>query len=113
MNLLLALIYSLFSFLKKTEEATVDLGVVLVIGIAFAGLTVLGFIIWTIRKALMDNWTVGAYSSTEDNWTYAFGNSTLSNVTTGFDSAVTLIIVAITIFILAIAISALLLLRQK
>jgi hypothetical protein len=37
----------------------------------------------------------------------------MTNITTGFDNAIALILVAITIFILAIAISALLMLRGR
>ena len=46
-----------------------------------------------------------------DTSTSATANNTLSNITAGFDNAVSLLLVAITIFILAIAISSLLMLR--
>jgi membrane-anchored glycerophosphoryl diester phosphodiesterase (GDPDase) len=84
--------------LLEDAKATVDLSVVLMIGIAFAALMVVAYIIWTIQSQLG-----------------ATGNAALSigNVTTGFDNAVNLLLVAITIFILAIAISALLMLRGR
>jgi len=89
----------MFKSLKEDSKAAVDLGVVLVIGIAFAALIVVAFIIWTIRDQLISGTTT------------AETNASIGNITTGFDNAVNLMLVAITIFILAIAISALLMLR--
>jgi hypothetical protein len=85
--------------LFNDTKAAVDLGVVLMIGIAFAALTVVAYIIWTIRDQLV----TGSTS--------ASANASIANITTGFDNAVNLLLVAITIFILAIAIAALLMLR--
>jgi hypothetical protein len=82
--------------LLSDTKAAIDLSVVLMIGIAFASLMVIAFIIWKLKDQL--NPTGSALQS-------------ITNITTGFDSAVQLILVAITIFILAIAISALLMLR--
>lgn len=87
--------------LKDSVHAAVDLGVVLMIGVAFAGLMVIAYIIWTVKGLL----TTTSSSSAQ--------NTSLSNITTGFDNAVGLIIVAITIFVLAIAISALMMLRGR
>jgi len=84
--------------LKDNFYAMVDLSVVLVIGIAFATLMVVAFIIWTLKDQL------GATGEAERS---------IANITTGFDNAVNLLLVAITIFILAIAISALLMLRGR
>ena len=84
--------------LIKNTHAVIDLGVVLMIGIAFAALMVVAYIIWTLKDQL--NPTGDAARS-------------IANVTTGFDNAVNLLLVAITIFILAIAISALLMLRGR
>jgi large-conductance mechanosensitive channel len=93
--------------LKESKDAVVDLGVVLMIGIAFAALAVIAYIIWTLKGQLWH--TPGATDSTYYNQSY----SQAYNITAGFDSAVQLILVAITIFILAIAISALLMLRGR
>ena len=82
--------------LKESTYGVVDLGVVLMIGIVFAGLMVIAYIIWTLDDQL------GATGDAAHS---------IANVTGGFDDAVNLILVAITIFILAIAISALLMLR--
>ena len=84
--------------LLKDTKGVVDLGVVLMIGIAFAALMVIAYIIFTLQDQL------GA--------TGEAGRS-IQNITAGFDDAVNLLLVAITIFILAIAISALLMLRGR
>jgi len=85
------------SFLKNTH-GVVDLGVVLMVGIAFAALMVIAYIIWTLNDQL------GATGDAANS---------IGNVTSGFDDAVNLLLVAVTIFILAIAISALLMLRGR
>ncbi len=84
--------------LTESTHAVIDLSVVIMIGIAFAALMVVAYIIFKLKDQLNPT-----------------GNALLSinNITTGFDSAVSLILVAITIFILAIAISALLMLRGR
>jgi hypothetical protein len=87
--------------LKENMNAVVDLGVILMIVIAFAGLTVIAYIIWTMVGQL----DAGSISDE--------ASASVANVTAGFDNAVNLILVAITIFVLAIAISALLMLRGR
>ena len=87
--------------LKDNVQAVVDLGIILMIGVAFAGLMVIAYIIWTVKALL----TTTSSSSAQ--------NTSLANITTGFDSTVGLIIVAITIFVLALAISALMMLRAR
>ena len=86
--------------LKDNLHGFVDLGVILMIGIAFVGLIVISYIIFTIRESL--NVTAGTTTS-----------NTLENITRGWDSAIQLLLIAITIFILAVAISALLMLRGR
>jgi hypothetical protein len=76
--------------------AVVDLSVVVMIGIVFAALMVIAYIIFTLQTQL---------GATGD------AANTIGNITSGFDSAINLILVAITIFILALAIAALLMLR--
>lgn len=82
--------------LRESLHGVIDLGVVLMIVIAFAGLIVVSYIMYQIGASLN-----------------ATGNAanTIANISSGFDNAISLILVAITIFILALAISALLLLR--
>jgi len=107
--------------LRDNTHAVVDLGVVLLIGIAFAALMVVAFIIFTLRDQLFPHgqWVAGNKTSTFGEWTaeqnQSLNNSwnSVANVTIGFDDAVNLILVAITVFILAIAISALLMLRGR
>ena len=84
--------------LLDNARGVVDLGVILMIGIAFAGLMVVAYIIYTLVDQL---------GATGD------AANTMANITAGFDNAIALILVAITIFILAIAISALLMLRGR
>ena len=84
--------------LKDNISGVIDLGVVLMIGIAFAALMVVAYIVWTLKDQL---------NPTGDT------ARSIANITTGFDNAVNLLLVAITIFILAIAISALLMLRGR
>jgi hypothetical protein len=84
--------------LKDNICATVDLTVVLIVGIAFAGLMVIAYVIWTLNDQL------GATGNAANS---------IANITGGFDNAVNFLLIAITIFILAIAIAALLMLRGR
>lgn len=92
---------SLLRSLKNNVHGMVDLGVVLMIGIAFVGLMVVSYIIWTINDQLITTDTAASV------------NNSIGNITDGFDDAVNLLLIAVTIFILAIAISALLMLRGR
>ena len=87
--------------LKDNIYGVVDLGIVIMIGVAFAALMVISFIIFEIRDML----DASSISTT--------ANNSVNNITKGWDDAVNLLLVAITIFILAIAISALLMLRGR
>ena len=84
--------------LKNNLHGVIDLGIVFTLVMVFAALMVIGYIIWTMMSQLAPT-----------------GNAlrSMQNVTAGFDDAVSLILVAITIFILALAIGALLLLRGR
>ena len=93
--------------LKDNLNGVVDLGVVLMIGVSFAALMVIAYIVWVLQDKITV--TPSATTTTAQNETYV----SIQNITTGFDSAISLILVAITIFILAIAISALLMLRVR
>jgi len=87
--------------LRESTHAVIDLGVILMIVIAFAAMMVISYIIWKLKDQLdpisVDNDALG----------------TVTNITDGYDDALNLILVAITIFILALAISALLMLRGR
>ena len=114
--------------------AVIDLGVVLMIGVAFVGLMVIGYVVYALYCQFMGTvpayvpYTVPAFHTPAENtswntswaenstdWYLRYGGITNSSnsIIGGFDNAVALILVAVTIFILAIAISALLLLRGR
>ena len=106
--------------LKDNVYGVIDLGVVLMVGIAFVGLAVIAFIIWTVRAQLVPPYPgatghgeIAAGLNETWNTTYREAHNSILNVTGGFDDAVNLLLIAITIFILAIAISALLMLRGR
>ena len=84
--------------LKESLHAVIDLTGVLMIVMVFVGLMVGAYIIWTLVDQL------GATGSAAKS---------IGNITVGFDNAVGLILIAITIFILAIAIGALYYIRVK
>lgn len=90
-----------FRSLKNSCQAIVDLGVVLMIGIAFVGLMVVAYIVYTIQDQLITSDTASEV------------NNSIANITGGFDDAVNLLLIAVTITILAIAISALMMLRGR
>ena len=90
-----------FKKFKRSVYAVVDLGVVLMIGIAFAALMIIAYVIFTLKSQLL--------SATNDSE----AQSIISNITGNFNNAISLIMIAITVFILALAISALLLLRGR
>lgn len=94
--------------LRRSTEAVIDLSVVLMIGITFAALMVVGYLAWTLKDQLVPT---AKSNITTDHYNYTFNS--IQNVTRGFDNAVNLFLVAVTIFILAVAISALLLLRGR
>jgi len=102
--------------LKDNAHAMVDIGLVITIGVVFAGLLVLAYIVWTLIGSLkpegahQNNTYFQGLTETE-NASYNESWNSLANITSGFDGAVSLLLVAITISILAIAIMALLLLR--
>ena len=101
--------------LKDNLYGMVDLGVVLMIGIAFVGLLVVAYIMYIIYDQLILDAPTGTSSAAYNAsyWAQNESRGSLGNITAGFDDAVNLILIAITIFILAIAISALLMLRGR
>ena len=86
--------------LRDNTRAVVDLGIVLMVGISFAALMVIGFLIYEVKDSL-------------NLVTNSSADLSIANITSGWNDAVALLLVAITIFILAIAISALLMLRGR
>jgi len=97
-------------------QAMIDISLVLMIGIAFAAIMVVAFIIWTVRDQLIPDYPGAAGTNASRaawNTSYGESSSSVTNITNGFDNAVNLLLVAITIFILAIAIGTLLMLRGR
>ena len=86
--------------LKDDLKAVIDIGIVLMIGVVFAGLMVIAYIIWTLDDQL-------------DVTSGSNADLSLGNITQGFDDTVALVLVAITVFVLALAIAALLMLRGR
>ena len=91
----------------ENTHAVVDLSIVIMIGIAFAALMVVAYIILKLNDQIVTTPSATTTQAQNDTW------RSVGNVTTGFDNAVNLILVAVTIFILAIAIGALLMLRGR
>lgn len=83
---------------KHDTRGVVDLSVVIMIGIVFAALMVIAYINYTLQSQLAP--TGDALNTTK-------------NITAGFDNAINLLLVSITIFILALAIASLLMLRGR
>jgi len=100
---------SLFSrSLKNDVHGIMDITVVIAVGVVFAALMVVAYVIFTLQDSLVPD-TPSSTTSALYNRSYY----SIKNITGGFDDAVNLILVAITVFILAIAIAALLMLRGR
>ena len=87
--------------LKESVHGVVDITVAITVGIVFAALMVIAYIIWTLRGQLITNTSPAAM------------NNSIRNITTGFDQTVKIIIIAILVAVLAIALSYLMMLRRE
>lgn len=96
--------------LKDSLHAVIDLNVVLMIGIAFVAMMIIGYLIYVLQDEALE---LRKTYTAANNLTNANINNSIANVTMGWDDAVNLLVVAITIFILALAIGALLMLRGR
>ena len=90
---------SIRNFIKNRDAFAVDN--VIGVGIIFASLMVMAFIIYTISDQLITPTTSATV------------NSTIGNITAGFDSAIALLLVAVTVMILGIMLSYMFIFRQK
>lgn len=98
--------------LRESLTGAIDLGVVLMIVIAFVGMMVMAYLIWTVNDQVLGSNPDPSDAANEvDLWESM--NHSIGNITAGFDDALNLLLIAITIFILAIAIGALLMLRGR
>jgi len=86
---------------RRDVHAALDLAIVISIGIVFAALMIITYIIFTLKSQLL--------SATND----AEAQSVIANITGNFNNTVSLLMIAITVFILALAISALLILAPR
>jgi len=103
-NILALVLLTLLAPFKKLKEDTkgfVDVGVGISIGILFAGLMVIAYIIWTLRDQLI---TTDSPSEL---------NESIGNITAGFDNMIMLLLIVVTIWLLALAIMALLIIKKK
>jgi len=90
-----------FCRLKNDVHGFIDVGTGIAIGVLFAGLMIVAYIIWTLKGQLITE------SSTTDM------NSSIQNITTGFDSTITLFLVVVIVWLLALAIMALLVIKKN
>lgn len=100
---LLALICSLLAFdkLKDDVRGFIDVGVGIGIGILIAGLMVIAYIIWSLRDQLITTDSSSAM------------NASIGNLTTLFDNAILLIGIVVVVWLLALAIISLIVLKKK
>jgi hypothetical protein len=103
--------------LKKLENDThafVDITVAITVGILFACLMVIAYIIWTVRNMLVPAAPLpgAGVTSAAYNTTYWSILHTSNNITGGFDQTIKIVIIAVLVAVLAIALSYLMMLRQ-
>jgi hypothetical protein len=89
--------------LLKDDHGVIDITIAITVGIVFAALMVISYIIWTMRSMLI---RPGA------GVTPTQLNNSINNITGGFDQTIKIIIIAILVAVLAIALSYLMMLRQ-
>lgn len=90
--------------LKNDTHGVLDITIAISVGIVFAALMVIAYIIWTMRAMLIRPGT---------GVTPANMNNSLNNITAGFDQTIKIIIIAILVAVLAIALSYLMMLRTQ
>jgi len=87
--------------LKDDARGFVDVGVAISLGILFAGLMIIAYIIWTLQAQLI---------TTESS---AAMNSSILTITNGFDDMITLLLIVVVVWLLALAIMALLVIKKR
>jgi SNF family Na+-dependent transporter len=87
--------------LKESTHGVIDITVAITVGIVFAALMVIAYIIWTLKVQLVTKSSSAAQ------------NNSIANITTGFDQTIKIIIIAILVAVLAIALSYLMMLRHE
>lgn len=89
--------------LRNDMRAFLDITIAIDVGIVFAALMVIAYIIWTLRSTLQSSATGDQHEM----------NASILNITGGFDLVIKIIIVAIIVAVLAIALSYLMMLRHQ
>ena len=79
----------------------VDVGVAISLGILFAGLMIIAYIIWTLQAQLITTDSSAAM------------NSSILTITEGFDDMITLLLIVVVVWLLALAIMALLVIKKR
>jgi hypothetical protein len=100
--------------LRNDTNGVFDITVAITIGILFAALMVLAYIIWTIRGFIVPSAPLPGtgVTSASYNTTYGLIRNSVGNITGGFDQTVKIIIIAVLVAVLAIALSYLMMLRS-
>lgn len=98
--------------LLRDVRGFVDVGIGISIGILFAGLMVIAYIIWTLREQLVPAAPTAA-SPASYNLTYRYIVNSTGNITGGFDNTITLLLIVVVVWLLALAIMALLVIKKK
>lgn len=87
--------------LLKDVRGFVDVGTGIALGILFAALMVISYIIWTLQGQLITPASSAAM------------NSSIGNITSGFDQMILFLLIVVTIWLLALALMALVVLKKK
>jgi hypothetical protein len=101
--------------LKNNLHGFIDITVAITIGIVFAALMVVAYIVWTLRGVIVPaSPSAGTGVSTAAyNASYRLQTNSIGNITSGFDQTIKIIIIAILVAVLAIALSYLMMLRHE
>jgi hypothetical protein len=91
----------------------IDVSIAITVGVVFAALMVISYIIWTLYKTIVPAKLAGAGSGNAAyNTTRNLTMNSLNNITGGFDQVIKIIIIAVLVAVLAIALSYLMMLKQ-
>jgi hypothetical protein len=98
--------------LNDNLHGVIDISVSISIGVVFAALMVIAYIIWTLKVQITPTAPV-ASNTAAYNTTYRYISGSTGNITAGFDQTIKIIIIAILVAVLAIALSYLMMLRTQ
>lgn len=104
--------------LRQSVDAIVDIGTVLVIASIFIAMMLIAYVVFTLKSMLLPTYPAAATSDAGNatnaawNTTWRETSQSMGNITSGFDQSINFLVIAIIIFIVAIAIGALLFIRS-